>query len=54
MKIKNYTCKCGCDDFFFIKKNTQIGIYCTKCGKWLKWASHDERSLSQLMDGEKA
>ena len=52
MKIKNYVCKCGCDDFFFIEKGTHIGIYCTRCGKWLKWASHDERNLMKQKDGD--
>lgn len=52
MKIKNYMCKCGCDDFFFIEKDTHIGIYCIKCGKWFKWASHDERNLMKLKKGD--
>lgn len=52
MKIKNYTCKCGCDDLFFVKVGSHLGIYCTKCGKWIKWASHDERNLIKLKDGD--
>ncbi len=46
MKIKNYTCKCGCDDFFFKPKGNQMGIYCNKCGKWLKWADKNEQNLA--------
>lgn len=45
MKIKDYKCKCGNDDFFFDNKRVHIGIYCSRCGKWLKWADSDERNL---------
>lgn len=46
MKIKDYRCKCGHDDFFFANKGNQKGIYCSYCGKWLKWADKDEQNLS--------
>ena len=45
MKIKDNKCKCGHDDFFFADKGNQTGIYCTNCGKWLKWADKDEKNL---------
>ncbi len=45
MKIKDYKCKCGHDDFFFADKGSQQGIYCSCCGKWLKWADKDEQNL---------
>lgn len=45
MKIKDYKCKCGCNDFFFVDKGNQKGIYCTKCGKWIKWATKEEARL---------
>ena len=45
MTIKDYKCKCGYDDFFFADKGNQIGIYCSYCGKWLKWADKDEQNL---------
>lgn len=45
MKIKDYQCKCGCNDFFFADKGNQKGIYCSYCGKWLKWADKDEQNL---------
>lgn len=45
MKIKDNKCKCGHDDFFFADKGNQIGIYCSYCGKWLKWADKDEQNL---------
>lgn len=46
MKIKDYKCKCGHDDFFFADKGSQKGIYCSYCGKWYKWADHDEQNLA--------
>ena len=33
MTIKDYKCKCGHNDFFFVDKENQKGIYCTYCGK---------------------
>ena len=45
MKIKEYKCKCGHDNFFFADKENQTGIYCSYCGKWLKWADKDEQNL---------
>ncbi len=46
MKIKDYRCKCGHNDFFFATKGNQTGIYCSNCGKWLKWADKDEQNLA--------
>lgn len=45
MKIKDYICKCGNDDFFMKANGNQTGIYCKKCGKWYKWANKDELNL---------
>lgn len=45
MKIKDYKCKCGNDDFFFVVKGDHKGIYCTNCGKWFKWADKNEKNL---------
>lgn len=45
MRIKDYKCKCGCDDFFFSDNGNQTGIYCSSCGMWLKWADKNERNL---------
>jgi glycine betaine/choline ABC-type transport system substrate-binding protein len=50
MKIKEFRCKCGHDDFFFADKGNQIGIYCSYCGKWLKWADKDEQNLRMKQD----
>ena len=41
MQIKDYKCKCGHNDFFFVDKGSKKGIYCTYCGKWVKWADKD-------------
>lgn len=45
MKIKDYKCKCEHNDFFFADKGNQTGIYCSYCGKWLKWADKNEQNL---------
>jgi len=45
MKIKDNKCRCGHNDFFFADKGNQKGIYCSYCGKWLKWADKDEQNL---------
>lgn len=49
MKIADYKCKCGSDDFFLgtslNDSDMHVGIYCNKCGKWLKWANKNERNL---------
>ena len=28
-----------------MKKGNQVGLYCSKCGKWIKWANKNERRL---------
>lgn len=45
MKIKDYKCICGSEDFFFADKGGHTGIYCSYCGKWFKWANKDEKNL---------
>ena len=45
MRVKDYKCKCGHNDFFFADKGNQKGIYCSFCGKWFKWADKDEQNL---------
>lgn len=45
--MKNYACeKCGSMDLF-VKKNGehQTGLYCSDCGKWIKWISKSELPL---------
>lgn len=50
MKIKDYKCKCGYNDFFFADKGSQKGIYCSYCGKWLKWADKNEQNLAMKQE----
>lgn len=50
MKIKDFKCKCGNNDFFFADKGNQKGIYCSYCGKWLKWADKDEQNLAMKQE----
>ena len=50
MKIKDYKCKCGHNDFFFADKGSQKGIYCLYCGKWLKWADKNEQNLAMKQE----
>ena len=50
MKIKDYICKCGHNDFFFADKGNQKGIYCSYCGRWLKWADKDEQNLAMKQE----
>lgn len=50
MKIKDYKCKCGHNDFFFADKGNQKGIYCTYCGKWNKWADKNEQNLAMKQE----
>ena len=45
MKIKNLKCSCGRDDFFASKEGNHTGLYCSYCGKWLKWANKEEKRL---------
>ena len=53
MKIKNYKCKCGKDDFNFIK-HYHTSIYCTFCGAILKRASKDEKMLFEMNRKERS
>lgn len=40
------TCnKCGIVKGFIAEKGNQTGLYCNKCGKWIKWLTKDEKRL---------
>lgn len=52
MKIKEYKCGCGHDEFFFADKGNQTGIYCSYCGKWLKWADKNEQNLAMKQESQ--
>lgn len=39
-------CKnCGTVKGFIEEKGTQTGLYCNKCGKWIKWLNKEEVRL---------
>lgn len=38
-------CKCGGKEFFTEKHGNHIGLYCSDCGAWQKWANNDEARL---------
>lgn len=49
MKIKDYKCTCKYTDFTFWEKDkSHLGIYCSKCGKWYKWADKNEKQLYEM------
>ena len=40
------TCnKCGIVKGFIEEKGNQTGLYCNKCGKWIKWLTKDKKRL---------
>lgn len=44
MKYREEKCPiCSFDDFFAVRKNDKIaGMYCKKCGQWIKWLSNKD------------
>lgn len=50
MKIKDYKCKCGCEAFFFSDNGNQKGVYCSRCGMWLKWTDKNEQNLAMKQE----
>lgn len=48
MKVDLICTHCGNDKLFELKeKNPHTGIYCKKCGNWIKWANNLE--IKQLL-----
>jgi len=46
--MKNYVCeKCGSLDLFIKSNGSQTGLYCSDCGKWIKWLSKSEIALAE-------
>lgn len=43
--MKQYKCKCGGTEFFTKESGSTTGLYCKKCGKWIKWLGKDELRL---------
>lgn len=41
--MNEYKCpKCNSTNLFTRKKDTQTGLYCKECGKWIKWLNKEE------------
>lgn len=41
--MKDYVCKCGAINKVELRpQGNATGLYCTECGKWLKWVGKDE------------
>jgi len=41
--IDKYKCsKCGCKKMFTEQHGNNTGLYCSNCGKWVRWLSKDE------------
>ena len=57
MIISKVKCDCGCENVYFMENPNSInvlGIYCTMCGRWIKWANKVEKRLYRLeIDREK-
>ena len=53
------TCnKCGIVNGFIEEKGAQVGLYCNKCGKWIKCLTKDEARLfkhneAQMLNGNR-
>lgn len=47
--MKQFYCKkCGSMDVFIKENGSQTGLYCSDCGKWIKWLGKDELRLAEL------
>ena len=41
--MKEFICtKCNSKDLFTKVNGNQVGLYCSNCGKWIKWLSKEE------------
>lgn len=45
--------KCGSKDFYLEIKGNNTGLYCNKCGKWIKWLSKDEIRVFEFYKNNK-
>ena len=54
--MKIFECeKCNSKDVFVEQNGNNIGLYCSDCGKWIKWLNKDELRLAerQIKEQEK-
>ena len=49
----NYQCKCGSTEMFIGQSGNNRGLYCSKCGKWIKWLNKNELKLFEHEQKEK-
>lgn len=40
--------KCNSEKLFVEIQGTRKGLYCSKCGKWLKWINKDEFQVAKV------
>ena len=53
--MKEYQCKCGAiNKVTLVPKGTAVGLYCTKCGRWLKWVNKDEQKVVEHIIQQKS
>lgn len=53
--LKDYVCKCGATNEVELRpQGNAIGLYCTKCGRWLKWVTKDEARTIEFRFGKKS
>jgi len=44
--MKTFICnKCNSTDLFTKEKGTSVGLYCSDCGRWIKWLGKEELRL---------
>jgi predicted metalloprotease len=47
--MNKFICKrCGSSNIHIQENGTQIGLYCSDCGAWIKWLGKDDRRLAEL------
>lgn len=47
--MNEYKCpKCNSTNLFTKKKETQTGLYCKECGRWIKWLNKEEVRLFEV------
>jgi hypothetical protein len=47
--MNKFSCKkCGSVSIHIKENGTQVGLYCSDCGVWIKWLGKDDRRLAEL------
>ena len=49
----DYCERCNSKHFFIKENKNQTGVYCSRCGKWQKWLSKEERRIYEHNAEEK-